>query len=150
MPTASDRVRPHGVCPYLLVEGVDGLIRFCERVFGARTFGRLVRPDGSVMHVEVEVEGSRIMMGEPMGEFGPSPAMLFVNVEQCEEVFERALEAGGESVMEVTRMHHAGERYGGVRDPFGNVWWISTSEEKVPWAEQQRRIDALVDQDLGR
>lgn len=138
-----------GVVPYIIVPGVDELVDFCVEVFGAIRHGRLLRPDGSVMHVEIDIEGSRIMMGEPMGEFGPAPGMLFVNVDDAEVVFARALAAGAESVMDITRMHHAGERYGGVKDPMGNVWWISTREEDVPWEEQQRRVDALVAQDLG-
>lgn len=147
---APSRPTPHlGVAPYLLVEGVDGLLDFCVDVFGARRLGSLARPDGSVMHAEVEIEGAKIMMGEPMGEFGPHPGWIFVNVRDCEATFARAIAAGGQTVMPITRMHHAGERYGGVRDPFGNVWWISTREEDVTWDDQQRRIDALVDQDLG-
>ena len=138
------------VVPYLLVDRVDDLIDFCRSVFDAELRGRLDRPDGTVMHAEVVIGDSLVMMGEPMGELGPAPAMLFVNVETCETVYERALAAGGESLMEVTNMHPAGERYGGVRDPHGNVWWISTTVEEVPWDEQQRRIDALVDQELGR
>ena len=102
------------------------------------------------MHAEIDIEGSRIMMGEPMGEFGPQPGMLYVRVDDPEATFARALEAGATSIMEITRMHHAGERYGGVQDPFGNSWWIATTEEVVPWPESQRRIDALIAQDLGR
>lgn len=138
------------VTPYLLVPDVDDVISFCVDVFEASELGRLTRPEGTVMHAEIVVRGSTIMLGEPMGEFEPAPGWIFVRVENCEAVYERALAAGGQSVMEVTEMHHAGERYGGVRDSGGNVWWISTTTEQVPWREQQRRIDALVEQDLGR
>ena len=145
------RMKPErrSVAPYLLVEEVAELIEFCREVFAGRLRGRLTRPDGTIMHAEIEIGDSILMMGEPMGEFGPAPAWIFVTVEDCEAVYARALEAGGESVMEVTHMHHAGERYGGVRDRWGNVWWISTTVERVPWDEQQRRIHALVDQELG-
>ena len=149
--TSTESSQPrHSVVPYLLVERVDDLIAYCRDAFEARLLGRLTRPDGSLMHAEVAIGDSLVMMGEPMGELGPAPAMLFVTVDDCEAVYERALAAGGESVMEVTHMHPAGERYGGVRDAHGNVWWISTTVEEVPWDEQQRRIQALVDQELGR
>ena len=135
--------------PYLLVDGVDGLIDFCREVFDAELSGRLARPEGTVMHAEVLIGDSVVMMGEPMGEFQPAPGWVFVTVDDCDAVYARALQAGGTSEMEISHMHHAGERYGGVRDPFGNVWWISSHVEDVPWDEQQRRIDALVEQELG-
>ncbi len=130
------------VTPYLIVEGVAELVSFLERAFGAKASGLLDRPDGSVMHAEVRIGDSAVMMGEPMGEFGPMPASLFLYVEDCDATYARALEAGGVSVMEVTTMHHAGERYGGVLDPSGNIWWIATHVEDVSWEEQARRIEA--------
>ena len=150
MSERTSETKRQSVVPYLMVENVDELIEFCRRVFNARLRGRLTRPDETVMHAEVTIGDSVVMMGEPMGEFGPVQAWVFVTVDDCEAVYARALEEGCESVMEITHMHHAGERYGGVRDRFGNVWWISTTVEGVPWDEQQRRILALVEQELGR
>ena len=138
------------VTPYLLVEGARQLVDFCVAAFDGTVAGMLTRPDGSLMHAEIELGENRVMMGEPMGEFDPMPGAIFLRVEDCDAVYTQALAAGGTSIMEVTTMHHAGERYGGVRDPFGNVWWVSTKVEGVPWAEQQRRIDALAELDLGR
>ena len=135
--------------PYLLVKEVDALIAFCETVFRAELRGRLTRPDGTVMHAELAIGDSVVMMGEPMGEFGPAPGGLFVTVDDCDAVYARALEAGGTVEMPIMDMHHAGERYGGVRDGCGNIWWIASDTERVSWEEQQRRIDALVEQDLG-
>lgn len=143
------RNRRPDVVPYLLVDRVDDLVDFARAVFHAELRGRLTRPDGTVMHVELAIGDGLLMAGEPMGEFGPTPGWLFVTVADCDRTYSRALEAGATSVMEVTDMHHAGERYGGVKDPFGNVWWISTTVDEVDWKEQQRRIDALVEQELG-
>lgn len=138
------------VTPYLFVEGVDRLIDFCTEAFDAALIGRLTRPEGTVMHAEIKIGDSVIMMGEPMGELDAAPGWLFVRVADCDATYARAIGAGGESIMEVTDMYHAGERYGGVRDPLGNVWWIATAVEDVPWEEQQRRVDAMVEQELGR
>lgn len=151
----SDQVTPMtnrpGPIPYLFVDNVDQLIAFCVDVFGAELRGRLVRPEGAVMHAEVTIDGRRVMMGEPMGEFEANPAWIFLYVDDCDATYAKALEAGGTSVMEVTYMQHAGERYGGVKDPTGNVWWIAADlDESVSWEEQQRRIDALAHQQLGR
>ncbi len=149
MPIETRTARAANVVPYLLVPGVRDLIDFLEEAFGAALEGRLTRPDGTVMHAELVIGGSRVMLGEPMGEFAPMPSSIFLTVEDCDSVLERALEAGGESVMDVTTMQHAGERYGGVKDPSGNIWWVASHVEDVSWDEQQRRIDAVAAEDFG-
>ncbi len=70
----------------------------------------------------------------------PMPASIYLYVEDCDAVYRRALEAGGTSVMEPMDMPHAGEPYGGVRDPSGNLWWIATQKKDVSLEEQARRV----------
>ena len=142
--------RPPSLTPYLLIEDATALIDFCTAVFDAKLLGKLNRPDGSLMHAELTIGNGTLMLGEPMGEFDEMKGAFFVRVEDCDQVYEKALAAGGTSVMDVMTMTHAGERYGGVQDPFGNTWWIATHIENISWAEQQRRIDGLVDQGLGQ
>lgn len=139
----------HTVTPYLLVDGVAGLIEFLVAAFDAEVKGSLTRPDGSLMHAEVQVGDSMVMMGEPMGEFGPMPASVFLYVPDCDATYQAALAAGGTSVMDVTTMEHAGVRYGGVQDPTGTIWWIGTQLEDIPWDESQYRIDAVAGQDFS-
>ena len=131
------------VIPYLLVEGAAELTTFLTTAFGAKVRQRLDRPDGSVMHVELQVGDSVIMIGEPMAEFGPMPSSIYLYVEDCDAVYQRALQAGAASVMPPTDMPHAGERYGGVKDASGNLWWIATHIEDVSPEEQLRRVKAL-------
>ena len=139
------------IVPYLALDRATEFIDFAQRVFGAQLKGRLDRPDGSLMHAELTIADSLIMVGTPMGEFSAAPGWLFATVDDCDAVFAEAIANGGAEVMPLTHMHHAGERYGGVRDPFGNVWWIAaTPDGSVSWAEQQRRIDALPAQELGQ
>lgn len=128
------------VTPYLFVEGVTVLAEFLTSAFGAEEKCRLGRPNGAVMHMEMRVGDSMIMMGEPNEEFGAMPSSIYLYVEDCDAVYDRAIKAGGVSVMPVTDMHHAGERYGGVKDPTGNIWWIATHIEDVDIDEQKRRI----------
>ena len=129
------------VTPYLLVPGVARLAEFMRDAFGAVEVARQARPDGTVMNLEVRIGDSMVMAGEPMGEFGPMPGQIFLYVEDCDTVYRRALEAGGESVMELTTMKHNGERYGGVRDPSGNVWWVATHVADVDADEEARLIE---------
>ncbi len=135
------------VTPYLLVADADRVMTFLAAAFGARQTLRQMRPDGTVMHVELDIGGSQLMMGEPTDELPAMPAGFFLRVEDCDAVYARALELGGASVMEPMDMKHAGERYGGVRDPGGNLWWIATHFEDVAPDEQRRRIEAWARED---
>lgn len=114
------------ITPYLIIERIEELIPFLEEVFGAKLRGEIrYREDGSVMHCEVKIGDSVIMMGEPVAEFKAMPSTLYVYVDDCDQSYQRALEVGGVSVAEPQDFPH-GDRYGGVRDSSGNIWWIVT------------------------
>ncbi len=133
----------HTVTPYLVVPRAADLIAFLKEAFGAREVHRMTRPDGTLMHAEVRIGNSAVMMGEPTSEFGPMPSSLYLYVEDCDAVYQRALGAGGVSVMEPTDMPFAGERYGGVKDPSGNIWWVATHIEDVSPEEQGKRAEVF-------
>src|SRR5204863_489377 len=82
---------------------------------------------------------SAVMMGEPMGEMPPMPASIYLYETDCDAVYDRAMQAGGTSYMPPTTMHFSGQRYGGVKDPAGNLWWIATNVEDVSPEESKRR-----------
>lgn len=126
------------VTPYLLVERADRLIKFLCDAFAASVLCREVRPDGSIMHSELRVGDSMLMLGEANDEFGPMPTSIYLYVPDCDAIYQQALKAGGESVFEVMGMP-SGERYGGVKDPTGNIWWVATHIEDVSPQEQERR-----------
>ncbi|MCM3001700.1 VOC family protein [Paenibacillus cellulositrophicus] len=128
------------VNPYLMVEQVQRLVEFIESVFNGKLKYKLDRPDGSVMHAEIALGDSVIMAGEPNADFGAFPASLYVYVADCDSVYERAIRNGAVSVMVPADMKHAGERYCGVKDPFGNIWWIATHVEDLTPEEQAKRI----------
>lgn len=118
------------VTPYLIVNNVSGLIDFLCRAFGATERLRLRRADGSVMHAEVVIGDSIVMMGEPMGQYGPMPGAIFLSVADCDAVYQRALECGATSLAEPVDFPDAGQRYGGVKDLCGNLWWPATAMSK--------------------
>ena len=74
----------HSVTPYLVVRDVSALIDFLKQGFGAQELHRLATPDGRVMHAQVRVGDSTIMMGEPAGEFEPMPGSLYLYVEDTD------------------------------------------------------------------
>jgi PhnB protein len=131
------------VTPYLVISGVAELIDFMKQAFGAEEVVRMARPDGAVMHGEVRVGDSVIMMGEESGPFEPMPAMIHLYVEDVDATYRRALEAGATSVREPADQFY-GDRSGGVKDRFGNQWWIATHVEDVPPDELKRRAKAAM------
>lgn len=124
--------KPEGystVSPYLIVEGAEQVIDFIREALGGTELRRYDMPDGSIMHAEVLVDDSVVMIGEAGGDWAPQPASLHVYVDDVDEVYRRALEAGGVSVEEPRRQDGDPDRRGGVRDPGGNTWWIATQVE---------------------
>ncbi len=130
----------HTVTPYLVVSGVAKLIDFLKKAFDATELHRSTRPDGTVMHAQVRIGDSPIMMGEAMGEFPVKTASLYMYVPDTDAVYKRAVAAGAVSIMEPMDMFY-GDRNGGVKDFAGNEWWIATHIEDVPPAELERRAE---------
>ena len=79
-----------------------------------------------------------LMLADATPPFGPMPASIYLYVHDSDAVYHSALSAGGVSVFPIMTLP-SGERYGGVKDPCGNIWWVATHVENVPPDEQQRR-----------
>ena len=118
------------------------MIGFLKVAFGGKESVHMMRSDGTVWHAEVKIGDSILMIGEPMKEFGPMPSSLYLYVKDCDAVYRRALRAGGKSVMEPVSQP-TGERYGGVRDPSGNIWWIATHVADVSVKDQVKLSKSL-------
>jgi uncharacterized glyoxalase superfamily protein PhnB len=124
--------KPEGystVSPYLVVEGAQRVIDFLQQAFGATALRRYERPDGSVMHAEVRIGDTVVMIAEGNAQWPAFPSMLHVYVDDVDAIYRRALEAGGTSVQEPSRQQGDPDRRGGVRDPAGNGWWMATQVE---------------------
>jgi PhnB protein len=124
---------------------LPGLLTFLPEAFAARVLARETRPDGTIMHAQARIGNSMLMMGEANSDFGPMPTSIYLYVTDCDAVYHQALQAGGTSVFAVMDLP-SGERYGAVKDPCGNIWWIATHvEDPSPevqakrWREFQRR-----------
>ena len=128
----------HTITPYLVVPGVAKLIDFLKRAFDAKEVERMARPDGTVMHAEVRIGDSIVMMGEASGEKKAMPAMLYLYVNDTDAAYQRALDAGATSLLAPTDQFY-GDRNAGVNDPSGNQWWIATHVEDVPPEKMAKR-----------
>jgi PhnB protein len=135
----------HTVTPYLVVPGVARLLDFLKQAFAATETERMAGPDGAVRHAEVQIGDSRVMMGEAQGAYPPMPAVLQLYVEDVDAAYERAVRAGGTS-LEAPADQFYGDRRGGVQDPCGNQWWISTRKEDLSADELARRAKVAMEQ----
>jgi PhnB protein len=131
----------HTVTPYLISERIPALIEFIKAAFQAEEISRHLDPAGRVMHAEVRIGDSIVMMGESMEGYPAMPSSLHLYVEDCDAVYQSAVAAGGEPIMEPSDQFY-GDRTGGVQDAAGNKWWISTRVEDVDPEEMERRMRA--------
>ena len=129
------------VTPYLVVEGAEELLGFLQNAFGATVRGGDVMrgPDGKIGHAEVEIGDSIVMLADVPPDGEALRAMLVIYVEDCDAVYKTALAAGGESQREPQDQFY-GDRTAGVRDKWGNQYYISTHIEDVSEEEMERRV----------
>jgi PhnB protein len=129
------------VIPYLVVPDVARTIEFLVKTFGATEKERHHDAEGKIRHGEVRIGDSTIMMGGARGEWHAMPCMIYVYVPDTDAAYARALEAGATSVMAPSDQYY-GDRNAGVKDEFGNQWWIATHIEDVSPEEMKRRGEA--------
>ena len=118
------------VTPYMQVEGAPRCIDFLKQAFQAEEVMRHETPDGVVRHAKIRIGDSVLEMGEAHEPFPAMPLNLHLYVQDTDAVYEQALGAGATSVRAPQDQPY-GDREGGVRDPFGNVWWITTHIKDV-------------------
>jgi len=138
----------HDITPYFTVVGVPAAIEFYGKAFGAVEVLRLPMPDGSIAHAEIKIGDSHLMMGEENPQWGNkspktlggTPAGMMLYVENCDEVFARAVAHGATVEMPCTDQFY-GDRSGSVIDPFGHKWSIATHKEDLTPEETMKRME---------
>jgi len=131
----------HSLTPFLIVEGAPALIDFAKQAFGAEETFRMPRPGGQIMHAEMRIGDSMMMLSDASPENPPMPAMIHLYVEDADAIYKRALQAGASSIREPADQFY-GDRSAGVKDKFGNQWWLATHIEDVPPEEMEKRAAA--------
>ncbi|AOM77812.1 glyoxalase [Pedobacter steynii] len=114
------------VMPYLMLEGAQKFTDFIKKVFDAEVTQQHQRVDqsGLLMHGEAQISGSTIMYCDAVGSWGVAVSNLFIYVDNADERFHKAIEAGATTVMELSDKEYG--RTCGVKDTTGNVWWITS------------------------
>ncbi|MES2733308.1 MAG: VOC family protein [Bacteroidota bacterium] len=133
------------VCPYLMVDSIELELEFLKNVFNAEILEQLKQPDGSIMHGEVRIVDTVIMMGKSRKDYPPTQSMTYVFNNTVDETYERALKNGATSLMEPGNRFY-GIREAGVKDPQGNQWWIAQPIENITQAEMEKRLAENVSQ----
>ena len=111
---------------YIMAKDARAVIEFVTKVFGATPERRFDDPDGRVMHAEMRIDDSVVMLADAHGDWPSFPSWIHVYVPNVDATYERALAAGGTSVQAPKQRPGDPDRRGGVADSNGNQWWIST------------------------
>jgi PhnB protein len=115
----------HTVNPYLHPRRAEPFISFLKRAFNAEEIAKYASPDGVVQHAAIRVGDSVLEMGEAQGKYETMRAMFYLYVPNVDDVYRQAVAAGATSFQEPTDQFY-GDRSAGVRDVFGNTWYIAT------------------------
>jgi PhnB protein len=112
------------IMPYLIIEDASAFFDFTKNVFGAEEKFKIMRTETIIMHAEINIGGSVIMFADVTEQFKSQTAGLFIYVDDCDNVYKKALDNGAISIMEPADQEYG--RSSGVMDQFGNTWWITS------------------------
>lgn len=149
----------HTITPQLTLDNAAAAIDWYKKALGAEEKGRAVGPDGKIMHAEIRVGDSIVMLHDVMGgakgpkSMGGSPAALWLYVEDCDALFNRALAAGaqpGQGPMGQMQDQFWGDRCGTFIDPQGFQWTVATRKEDLTPEELKVRLDEFTKQFAGQ
>ena len=140
----------HSVTPYLIIKGASKAIEYYKKAFAAVELMRMPGPNDMVMHAEIKIGDSPVMMADECLEMGwkspqtigGTPASLMIYVEDVDTVYKRALSAGGRELKPLKDQFY-GDRSGTLIDPFGHVWTVATHKEDVSPDEMHKRMAAM-------
>jgi PhnB protein len=153
----SNAVRPipegfHSLTPYITCRDAAAAIEFYKNALGATEVVRMPGPDGRVMHAELQIGDSRLMLNDEIPGMAAAPiptavpsSSVFLYTEDVDALFERAVQAGAHVDMPVSNMFW-GDRFGKFTDPFGHHWGVATHVEEVAPEEMKRRSDEMAKQ----
>ena len=139
------------VTPYLSIDGAADAIEFYKDILGAVEKVRMDAPGGKIGHAELAIGDSLVMLadvfpdmgGKSPKQLGGSPVTLMVYVEDVDDCYQRALDAGATAERKVENQFY-GDRAGSFTDPFGHIWHIASHVEDVSEEEMARRAKEMM------
>lgn len=118
----------NSVSPYLVVKGAEDTIRFLKTVLDAQEIRRFPNETGGIMHAEVRIDDTVVMLADSTEQWQAIPACVHVYVPDVDATYEKAMKAGATSIQEPVQKGDADKR-GAVQDAGGTTWWIGTKVE---------------------
>jgi uncharacterized glyoxalase superfamily protein PhnB len=116
----------NSVSPYFIIEGAQKLIDLLKSIFGAKELRRYDQEDGSIMHAEIQIDDSVIMMGDASDQFPPNQLLIHIYVRDVDETFTKAISLGCVEVEKPKQQSNDPDRRGSFKDFGGNIWSIAT------------------------
>ncbi len=143
----------HTVTPSLVIAGAAKAIDFYKKALGAEEVSRFAGPDGTIMHAELRIGDSIIMLGEEMPDqggrspksIGGTPVSLFVFGENVDAAWKRAVDAGAKPIVPLADQFW-GDRTGCLEDPFGHQWWLAQHIKDLTPEEMQKNAESFFSQ----
>ncbi|AUW56818.1 glyoxalase [Sphingobium sp. SCG-1] len=117
------------VTPYIFVNDAPAFLTFLVEGLGGVEIGRTIGEGGRIANAQVRLGNCTVMASEAAAQWPAMPASYYFYVDDADMALKKALNAGGTLIMPVGDMPY-GDRQGGVRDAFGNIWWISQRQEE--------------------
>jgi PhnB protein len=146
----------HNVTPYLFVRSAASAIDFYKNIFGATEIMRMPGSNGKIMHAELRIGDSIVMLADENPQTGVmSPQTIggfsvgmHLYVESVDQEIQKAVESGAKLLRPIKNQFY-GDRSGTVLDPFGHMWSVATHVEDVSPEEMRKRMTAAVGQAAG-
>lgn len=141
----------HSVTPYLIISSASRAMEFYQQAFGATELMRMAGPGGRIMHAEIRIGNSVVMLADEhpkMEAFSPAtlkgtPVSLLIYVEDVDLQFDMAVKAGA-TIKRPLQDQFYGDRSGTVVDPFGHVWTLATHKEDLTLEEIGQRAEQMM------
>jgi PhnB protein len=112
------------VMPYLILEKASEFLVFAKQVFDAAETSRVMKDQSTIMHSELMIGECTLMLADATDKYSVKTAMLFIYVDNADIKYSKAIDAGATAIREVSDQPYG--RSGGVKDPWGNEWWITS------------------------
>jgi uncharacterized glyoxalase superfamily protein PhnB len=112
------------VTTYLIIKNAVAFIQFMQTVFNAEVVNKHMRDENTIMHAELKIGNSIIMLADSTPQYPPANANLFIYVEDADATYKKAIDNGASTVTELANQSYG--RSGGIKDSFGNTWWITS------------------------
>lgn len=118
----------NSVSSYFVVNGAEKFSNLLKQLFNAEELRRYDRPDGTIMHLELRIDDTVIMIGDSSEQYPPNTHLMHVYVPDADAVYKKAIELGCEPIEEPKQREGDPDKRGMFKDFAGNMWAVGTQQ----------------------